>query len=63
MLGLAVIFLGLIMILSIIPGSKGLAALILFALGIGLIENNGLPNLLAALFAETVYLLVIRLAE
>jgi len=67
LLGLAVVFLGLIMILSIIPGSKILAALVLLALSIGLIEGDGLLALLAALaalilaalFAETVYLLVI----
>lgn len=67
LLGLAVVFLGLIMILSIIPGSKILAALVLLALSIGLIEGDGLLTLLAALaalilaalFAETVYLLVI----
>jgi hypothetical protein len=70
LLGLAVIFLGLIMIFSIIPGSKILAALVLLAMSIGLIESDGLLTLLAALaalilaalFAETVYLLVIWLA-
>jgi len=69
LLGLAVIFLGLIMILSIIPGSKIVAALILLALSIGLVESDGLLTLLAALaaviltalFAETVYLLVMWL--
>jgi hypothetical protein len=69
LLGLAVIFLGLIMTLSIIPGSKMLAALVLLALSIGLIENDGLLTLLAtlaafilaALFAEAIYLLVIWL--
>ncbi len=70
LLGLAVIFLGLVMILSIIPGTKILAAIVLLALSIGLIESDGWLTLLAvlaalmmaALFAEAVYLLVIWLA-
>ena len=70
LLGLTVIFLGLIMILSIIPGTKILAAFFLLALSIGLIESDGLLTLLAvlaalvlvALHAEVVYLLVIWLA-
>lgn len=71
LLGMAVIFLGLIMILSIIPGTKILAAFVLLALSIGLIESDGLLTLLAALavlvlavlYSEAVYLLVIWLAE
>ena len=70
LLGLTVIFLGLIMILSIIPGTKILAAFFLLALSIGLIESDGLLTLLAvlaalvlvALHAEVVYLLLIWLA-
>lgn len=69
LLGLPVIFLGLILILSIIPGSKILAALVLLALSLGMIENDGLITMLAvfaalilaALFAETVYLLLVWL--
>ena len=71
LLGLAVVFLGLIMIISIIPGSKIAAALILFALSVGLIERDGLLALLAAvaalilvaLHAELVYLLMIWLED
>lgn len=65
-LALAVISLSLIFMLSIIPGSKILAGLILFTLSIGLIKNDGLLTLLAsiaaftllALHAEIVYLLM-----
>jgi hypothetical protein len=68
LLGMAVIFLGLIMILSIIPGTKILAAFVLLALSISLIESDGLLTLLAALvlavlYSEAVYLLVIWLVE
>ena len=69
LLGLVIILLGLLMMLPI-PGTKTLTALVLFALSIGLIESDGLLTLLAALAAlvvaalymEAVYLLVIWLA-
>lgn len=64
-LGLAIMCLGLVFILSIIPGAKILAGLVLLTLSIGLIERDGLLTLLAALaafalvalHAEFVYLL------
>ncbi|GEM_PF-3740079 len=69
LLGLVVMFLGLVLVLSVIPGTKMVAAFILLVLSIGLIESDGLLTLLAALatvvmaalFAETIYLLVIWL--
>ncbi len=62
LLGLAVILLGLLMMLPV-PGINTLPALVLLTLSIGLIEGDGLLTLLAALYAEAVYLLVIWLAE
>lgn len=64
--GLAVICLGLIFILSLIPGAKILAGITLLVLSIGLIKNDGLSTLLAVLatlllavlHAEIIYLLV-----
>ena len=69
LLGLAVILLGLLLLLPV-PGTNTLPALVLLALSIGLIKNDGLLTLLAALVAlvvvalytEVVYLLVIWLA-
>ncbi len=69
LLGLAVILLGLLMMLPV-PGTNTLPALVLLALSIGLIESDGLLTLLAALaalvlavlYAEAVYLLIIWLA-
>lgn len=69
LLGVAVISLGFVMILSIIPGAKILAAIILITLSIGMLEKDGLLTLLAAnaavillaLHVEIVYLLVVWL--
>lgn len=66
LLGIAVICLGLIFILSIIPGAKILAGLGLLSLSLGLIKSDGLLTLLSALVAlilvalhaEVVYLFV-----
>lgn len=68
-LGLAVVCLGLVFMLSIIPGAKILAGFILLALSIGLIKSDGLLTLAAALaavlllvlHAEAVYFLIIWL--
>ena len=68
LLGLIIILMGLVMMLPI-PGTKILTSPVLFVLSLGLIENDGLLTLLAALttlvvvalYAEGIYLLVIWL--
>jgi hypothetical protein len=66
LLGLIIILMGLVMMLPI-PGTKILTSPVLLSLSLGLIENDGLLTLLAALttlvlvalYAEGLYLLVI----
>ena len=70
LLGLVIFLMGLVMTLPI-PGTKILTSPVLLALSLGLIENDGLLTLLAALttlvvvalYAEGIYLLVIWLME
>jgi hypothetical protein len=68
-LGITVICLGLVFILSLIPGAKILAGIILLVLSLGQIKGDGVFTLLAvlatlllvALHAEIIYLLVVWL--
>ncbi len=65
LLGLIVVLLGFLMLLPI-PGTNTLPAIVLLVLSIGLIESDGLLTLLsalvalvlAALYAEAIYLLI-----